>query len=299
MRPWVWPLPGNEAFAETVAAELGGELLPHELRPFPDGETYLRADGDVAGRPVVLVCTLDRPDPKVVPLAMAAATARDLGASQVGLVAPYLCYLRQDIRFQPGEGVTSAYFGRFLSPLLDWVATVDPHLHRYDSLGEVYDCDAEVVAAAPALAEWITANVQDPFLIGPDAESAQWVGAVGAAAGGVPHAVLEKVRHGDTTVEIRLPAIEQGGAKGRQPVLVDDIISTAGTAARTAILLQEHGLPAPVCVGVHGIFAGEAEQRLRDAGVKRIVTTNTIPTAHTAIDVAPLMAAAVRRLAGL
>ena len=73
-----------------------------------------------------------------MPLALVAGTARDLGASSVGLVAPYLAYMRQDRMFRAGEGVTSVYFARLLADSFDWLVTVDPHLHRRRSLTEIY-----------------------------------------------------------------------------------------------------------------------------------------------------------------
>ena len=96
------PLPGNEAMAEQLAALLDGEVRLPEMRRFPDGETYLRLDIDLHGRRVALVCTLDHPDAKFLPLLFAARTASDMGAASVGLVAPYLAYMRQDRRFHHG-----------------------------------------------------------------------------------------------------------------------------------------------------------------------------------------------------
>ena len=114
-RPLIVPLPGNEARASRMAEGLGGELGGLETRSFPDGETYLRFRTDPRGRDLVLMCSLDRPDPKFLPLAFAADAGRDLGAARVGLVAPYLAYMRQDKRFQAGEAVTSVSIARLLS----------------------------------------------------------------------------------------------------------------------------------------------------------------------------------------
>lgn len=72
------------------------------LRRFPDGESYVRLDAPVGGRDALLVCGLDRPDERLLPLVFAAGAARELGAASVGIVAPYLGYLRQDRRFRDG-----------------------------------------------------------------------------------------------------------------------------------------------------------------------------------------------------
>src|SRR5688500_12951138 len=126
-KPVLIPMPGNEAMAAGLAAALGADVGELETRRFPDDETYLRLKTDVSGRSVAVICTLDRPDDKFLPLAIAAATARDLGAARVGLVAPYLAYMRQDRQFKEGEGITSAHFARLLSSAFDWLVTVDPH----------------------------------------------------------------------------------------------------------------------------------------------------------------------------
>ena len=105
-------LPGNEELTSRLCGHLAGDLGLIETRRFPDGETYVRLLDDVRGRSVVLVCTLDKPDDKTLRLLFAAHAARDLGAARIGLVAPYLAYMRQDKRFQSGEAMTSnAYAG--------------------------------------------------------------------------------------------------------------------------------------------------------------------------------------------
>jgi ribose-phosphate pyrophosphokinase len=170
-RPLVYALPGNEEMASRLCSPIGADLGDIETRCFPDGETYIRFLTEPAGRPVVLVCTLDHPDPKFLKLVFAAAAARDLGATCVGLVAPYLSYLRQDMRFKAGEAITSRTFASLLSPSFDWLVTVDPHLHRYASLNAVYPMPTLSVAGAPAMAEWIRSAVSDPFIIGATRES--------------------------------------------------------------------------------------------------------------------------------
>jgi ribose-phosphate pyrophosphokinase len=286
-------LPGNDPLAAALATRLRAEPGACTLRPFPDGEAYVRILTPVASREVVLACTLDRPDTKVLQLLLLAATARDLGATRVGLVAPYLAYMRQDHRFQPGEGVTSAYFGRLLSAVLDWLVAVDAGLHRHASLAAVYTIPALALRAASLLAAWIRTEVAAPVLVGPDVESAQWV-AEAASAADLPYLVLEKTRHGDRDVEIAVPGIRRW--PGRTPVLLDDIVSTGGTMAATIAHLRRLGTPPPVCVAVHAVFAGRAHEELLAAGAARVVTTNTIPHASNAIDVRELLADGVRRM---
>jgi ribose-phosphate pyrophosphokinase len=272
-----------------LAKILNAELAVTEFRRFPDGESYVRIDTPVDVRAVVLVCTLDRPDEKFLMLMFAAATARELGATKVGLVAPYLCYLRQDTRFKPGEAITSAIFARLVSSHFDWLVTIDPHLHRLPALSSVYTIPSQVLHAAPLIAEWITKNVPRPFLIGPDEESEQWVGKI-AAECAVPFVVLKKRRLGDRSVEVSVPAVDDWRA--HTPVLVDDIISSARTMIETVSRVRSFA-ERIVCIGVHGLFATAAYEDLKAAGAL-VVTTNTIPHETSVIDVTPLLGEAIR-----
>jgi ribose-phosphate pyrophosphokinase len=238
---------------------------------------------------VAVICTLDRPDDKFLPLAFAAATARDLGADRVGLVAPYLAYMRQDRQFKEGEGITSAHFARLISSAFDWLVTVDPHLHRYRELGEIYRIPTVTLHAASLLSDWIKAHVQRPLLIGPDAESEQWVSAVAARAE-APHIVLRKERFGDRDVRVTVPDLARWS--DRTPVLIDDIVSSARTMIEAARHLAAARLPRPVCVAVHALFSGDAYQSLRQAAAL-IATTNAVPHETNAIDIAPLFTSSV------
>jgi ribose-phosphate pyrophosphokinase len=286
-------LPGNEAFAAQLGQQLGCARFGVEVRHFPDGETYVRLLDDPAGRQLAFVCSLNDPDAKLQALLFAAGTARELGASGVGLVAPYLGYMRQDRRFKDGEAVTSALFAAQLDRAFDWLVTVDAHLHRRKALAEIFAMRAVDVTAAAAVAAWIGSQVPQPLIVGPDRESERWAAAV-AAPLGAPHVVMAKVRSGDREVRIEAPPLERW--RGRTPVLVDDIISTGRTMAAAASALVAQGFAAPACAGVHAVFSGDALQALRDAGVRRIVTSNSIAHETNAIDASGPVAAALREL---
>lgn len=289
MTKWIWiAMPGNEQMAPVLAALTGGEVAELETRRFPDEETYLRLRTDVTGRPVAVVCTLDRPDGKFLPLAFTAAMARDLGATRVGLVAPYLAYMRQDRRFEEGEAVTSSCFAHLISTSFDWLVTVDPHLHRHASLDELYSIPSKVAHAAGPLSTWIRTNVVQPLIVGPDSESDQWVSRIAAAAQ-CPHVVLGKRRFGDRDVKIDLPDLSAW--RGRRPVLVDDIISSGATMIEAARLLVAAGMPKPVCIGVHALFAKDCYESLLQIAA-RTVTTNNVPHESNEIDLSEVLAEA-------
>lgn len=278
--------PGNEQLTEKLAAGRMASRGLMEIRRFPDGESYVRIDSDVCAKHVVLVCTLDKPDEKIMSIYFFSKIARSMNAATITLVCPYLPYMRQDKVFRRGEGVTSVEFAKLLSDLVDEIVTVDPHLHRFHTLKEIYPIVTITKSAAKSIAAWIKVHVKKPFIIGPDTESEQWVKRV-ADACGAPFTFLNKTRLGDKQVEISIPENSYTGS--HTPVLVDDIISSGKTMIETILQLKKKGIPAPVCIGVHGIFAGNAYEELKKAGAAAIVTTNTIPHPSNQIDISELL----------
>ncbi|MEW6468782.1 MAG: ribose-phosphate pyrophosphokinase [Bacteroidota bacterium] len=292
MKRIVFALPGNEALAQYIGREPGARQGKLIVRAFPDGESYVRIADAVSGKEVILVCTLDRPDAKLLPLLFTARTMKEMGAKKITLVSPYLAYMRQDKRFKPGEAVTSLYFAGLLSSFSDELITIDPHLHRRRSLSEIYSIPCRVIHATSLIADYIRDHMPHALVVGPDSESEQWVSQV-ARGSGSPYIVLQKKRLGDTRVRISAPQVKK--YRDHTPVLVDDIISTAHTMIETVSRLKKTGMPAPVCIGVHGIFSGTAYEELKAAGASDIVTCNSIPHASNKIDLNRLIAKALSK----
>ncbi len=282
----VFSLPGHEALGKGIATALDVPEGALTVREFPDGETYVRGETPCDGRDVVLAANLFQPNAAMLPLMFCAQAMRVVGARRIILVSPYLPYMRQDARFQPGEVITSRIFAKLLSQTVDGLVTVDPHLHRYTALSEIYSIPSRTEHAAPAIAEWIRSHVDRPLIIGPDSESEQWVEQVSNLAH-APHIVLSKKRRGDRDVVVEVPSLDAW--RGCTPVLVDDIISTARTMIETIGHLTRAGYSAPICVGVHGVFAGDAYEELQRAGAAKVVTCNTVPHSSNAIDLTPAL----------
>ena len=137
------------------------------------------------------------------------------------------------------------------------------------------------------IAEWLLQNVQRPLIVGPDSESKAWVASL-AKRINAPSVVLDKIRHGDRKVEISLP--DMSAYQNHQPVIVDDIISTASTMKLAVYLLRQSGLPPPVVIGVHALFSASAYEELQQAGAAAVVSCNTIPHPSNAIDITELLA---------
>lgn len=286
--------PGAGRLAALLAGELDCEWSELALHRFPDAESLVRIDTPVKGRCVVLAANLSHPDEKTLPLLFAADAARELGAAQVGLVTPYLPYMRQDRRFNPGEAITSRSYARVLSSSFDFLVTVDPHLHRWHSLAELYPIRTAAVASAPAIARWLRRHASNALLVGPDEESEQWVADVAARAD-VPWTVMAKTRRGDRNVGVKLAA--RGPWPGRVPVLLDDIVSTGETLIAATAALRKAGLPPPACIAVHALFDADALWRLMEAGVREVVTCDSVPHVTNAIPLTPLVARALRSVA--
>lgn len=268
------------------------KLAKIECHRFPDGEIKLRLP-DALPEQVVILRTLNAPDEKLIELLLAAQTARKLGARHLTLVAPYLAYMRQDIAFHPGEAISQRIVGRFLADLFNAVITVDPHLHRVATLQEAVPvANAVVLSGAPLLADLIAARRQNPLLVGPDEESAQWV-ALAASRHGFEHAVCRKVRHGDRAVEVALPDI---AVTGRQVVLLDDVASTGHTVAQAARLLLAAGAASVDVAVTHALFAGDALQVILNAGVGEVWSTDCISHPSNAVSMATPIAEALAQI---
>lgn len=265
----------SASISDQLAQYLNISTIDVEIRHFPDGESYVRLAEEVNGRDIVLLFGLHRPDNKLASLLFLVDVLRDYGSQKIGLVAPYLPYMRQDKRFRSGEAVTSVTFAKLISATVDWLITVDPHLHRYPNLGSIYTIPTHVVAAAASLAKWLQTLDKPVVLVGPDRESGQWVAEV-AARSSMPYVVAEKRRHGDRQVDIDLPALTD--YLDRTPVIIDDIVSSGTTVLEAAQHIRQFKQFAdgPLWVAaIHGVFDQATYQRLKDNNIN-IATSNTI-----------------------
>ena len=265
-----------EALAKDPSAIEG--LLSY--RRFPDGESYLQILSDCQDKDVVVVHTLNQPDEDFLALIFLATALKEQGVKRVGLISPYLAYMRQDIAFKEGELVTSRVFARLISEHFDWLLTVDPHLHRFQSLAEIYTIPCVTLHAATLLHRWIKENVQKPLLIGPDSESVQWVEQA-AEDYGLPFLVLEKERRGDRDVLVHIPDVSQW--REHSPVLVDDIVSSGRTLLVTIEQLLDMGFSTCSCVAIHGVFAEDSYEKICATG-SSMYTSNSIPHPSNKID---------------
>jgi ribose-phosphate pyrophosphokinase len=274
------------SYYQEIGSSLGyvaGELIVHE---FPDQETLVTVKTPVKNKNVIIMLSLDKPNIKILPLIFAVKTMREMGAKGIGLITPYLAYMRQDKVFHEGEGISAKYFAALISELFDWMMTIDPHLHRFQALGDVFSIPSYLLHATQPIADWIKANVDNPVLIGPDKESSQWVAEI-ARSENLPYLIVEKTRFGDKKVESTIPQIQE--FKKHSIVLVDDIISSGVTMLETIKHIQAFGIKSIYCIGVHAIFANQSDKTLIKSGIKELVTCNTISHPTNRIDVSKLI----------
>lgn len=280
----------EEGLARRIARAAGMPAAAVTRHRFPDGEIKLTLPVRLPRR-VALLRSLDRPHEKLVELLLAAHGARELGARDLTLVAPYLAYMRQDHAFAPGESVSQRHVGGFLAALFDRVIAVDPHLHRVDRLDDVLPgAEAVALSAAPLIGRYLRAHGIEVLLLGPDRESSQWVEAV-ARASGKACAVCRKERRGDRDVRIHLPEVPFAG---RRVVVVDDVASTGRTLAETARAAREAGAARVDVAVTHALFVDDAMTMLAAAGVQSVWSTDSIAHATNAIGLAPLLGRALR-----
>jgi ribose-phosphate pyrophosphokinase len=163
-------LPSGDDDARRLAARLGVPADAIDIHRFPDTELRVRV---APPAPIIAVyAPLDRPNEKLLALLFAAEALRRNGAERLVLIAPYLCYMRQDAAFHEHEAVSQKIVGRLLAQAFDRVITVDAHLHRTHDIHDVFpDIEADNLSAVPAIAEAVlTAGlVPETVVIGPDA----------------------------------------------------------------------------------------------------------------------------------
>jgi ribose-phosphate pyrophosphokinase len=266
--------------------------IPYEtlqIHSFPDGESKITLPSQLADH--IIICrSLNDPNEKLIELIMVAASVRLHGAITISLIAPYLCYMRQDKAFHKGEVISQQVIGDMLAHYFDNILTVDAHLHRIAQLSQAIPAQKAInITATDPMAHFIQNNIKQPFLIGPDGESEQWVADI-AAHYQMDYRIATKERYGDAKVNINLPA---GDYQQRNIVLVDDVASTGKTLLGVAQKLADYS-PASISVLVtHALFVDEAITELQQANVSNIWSCDSIPHKTNCIFLADFLAKTV------
>lgn len=254
---------------------------------FPDSEMYIRFNSNLRNKNVVLLQSFyGSINDSIVEVILAAKTAAELGAKKILLAAPYFPYLRQDKRFHKGEAVSQKIIAGLIDKYFDAVYIMDPHLHRKSKLADIFRIKSKKLTANSLMADYIKKHVPSPVIIGPDEESYKWARNV-AKLINAESRILKKKRYSSYHVEVKLN--KKIDLHNKNAVIVDDIISTGHTILETAKILKRLGAGKVYCVCVHGIFAGNALEKLKKAGID-VISANTIPNKAAKIDVSEVFA---------
>lgn len=286
--------------ANAVAASLGAGLGKRELERFPDGECRVRLSESVRGADVYLLQPTSPPvEANLVELLLIADACRRAGAARVTALVPYFGYARQDRRAGEREPVGARVIADLMrAGGLDRVVTIDLHSAALEGF---FSMPLEHLTAVPLLAEALRpwAVGVGAVVVAPDLGAARLADRY-ASLLELPVAVVHKTRVSGREVTTRGVT---GNVEGRQPLIVDDMISTGGTIEAASRALAAAGsLPVAAVAATHALLVGGAGERLAALGARRVIVTDSIAFPESpdlpleVVSVAPLLARAVRQL---
>ena len=284
--------PASGELAEAVSALTGFRNVPVAFKVFPDGESYVRLEGNVKGENVAIVQTTCPPaqDSRLFQLAFMADAAKRAGASKVTAVVPYLAYARQDKMFLVGEGISIETVARMMKAGgIDELLTIN--IHSEEVLGQ-FPFPAKTVSAIPLLAKYfVQRGFKGAFALSPD-KGAMYIAKQAQAVLGGDAGSLDKQRD-RYTGQTRQTA-EGLSVKDQTVIIFDDIVSTGGTIVGASKILREQGAKHVFCACVHGLLIGDAVKRILDAGVEEIVGTDSVPGSVSKVSLASLLSQELR-----
>jgi ribose-phosphate pyrophosphokinase len=259
----------HPGLARAIASRAGLPLLDASVSAFADGETQVRIEGDLDGREVHIVQPMSPPaNERLMALALIADAARAAGAARVTALVPYFAYARQDVRKHPGEPRSAQLAARILAAAgIDGVVALELHSPALES---AFPMRFKHLLADPVLLP--AARARPYAIVSPDAGGLKRAQRL-AAALGAPLAVVAKSR---PSADVALPLQVLGEVRGADCLIVDDMASTGRTAAGAAQALAAAGAREVHAMFVHAVMAPGALERIRDAGVRRIVTTDSV-----------------------
>ncbi len=277
------PGSSSQQLAAALADKTDRPLATATYDRFPDDER-LAAVPEFDGETATVVATTDS-DSAWVELLQLQDAVREAGAEHVTTVIPYMGYARQDQSFTDGEPVSARAMARAISTGTDRVVLVNPH---ESAVSEFYAVPVDIVDAASALAEPLAGDLTEPLFLAPDEGAVEIARTVRDAYGTGETDYFEKHRDRETgAVEV---SPSDASVSGRDVVVVDDIVATGSTMSEAVGVLTDRGASRIVAACVHPMLAANAVTKLRDAGVDRIVGTDTIERGCSVASVAPVLA---------
>jgi len=279
--------PASKELAEAVSALTGYPNISVASKIFPDGESYVRLEGEVKGEDVAIVQTTCPPmqDSRLMQLAFMADAAKRAGVGKVTAVVPYLAYARQDKMFLAGEGISVETVARMLKAAgIDELLTVN--IHSENALGK-FPFPAKTASAISLLAQYfVEKGFKKAYALSPD-KGAMYIAyeAQQVLGGNAGHLDKQRDRYTGQTVQTGKGL----DVKGQSVIIFDDIISTGGTIVGAAKILKELGAAHVFTACVHPLLIGDAAKRILDAGVEEVIGTDSVPGAYSKVSLAPLI----------
>ena len=267
--------------AEDISKELQQPLIEATYKRFPDDEFYVRVLDDVKGEDVLIVQTT-YPDTKIVELFLMQDAVHEAGANKIITAIPYFGYSRQDKKFENGEPISARAIAEHISLRADFVITVDPHKEH---LLDFFNVPAYSCSAVPEIAKYLKEKNVD-FVLAPD-KGAKKRAQQAAQIIGCEYDYMEKTRIDGTTIKIKPKNLD---AKNKNVAIIDDIISTGGTMAKSIRELKKQGAKKVYVACTHGLFAGYAIKKLKTAGCDEIISTDTIQSDYSKVKIFPCLA---------
>lgn len=267
--------------AEDISKELQQPLIEVTYKRFPDDEFYVRILDDVKGEDVLIVQTT-YPDTKIVELLLMQDAVYEAGANEITVALPYFGYSRQDKKFEEGEPISARAIAEHISLHADYVITVDPHKEH---LLDFFNVPAYSCSAVVEIAKYLKEKDVD-FVLAPD-KGAKKRAQQAAGIIGCEYDYMEKTRIDGTTIKIKPKNLD---AKNKNVAIIDDIISTGGTMAKSIRELKKQGAKKVSVACTHGLFVGGAKEKLLSAGCDEIISTDTIEDEFSKVKTAPCIA---------
>ena len=261
----------NRPLAEEVAQHLGQPLCAVTIRRFADGEIFVKIDENVRGRDVYIVQPTNPPAENMMELLLLMDAARRASAARVTAVIPYFGYARQDRKDQPRVAISAKLMANMVSMAgADRVLAIDFHQHQLQGF---FDLPVDHLYAAPVLVNhYRQKSLRDLVIVAPDVGSAKMARGF-AKRLNASLAIIDKRRPSANVAEV-LNVV--GEVEGRDCIIPDDMIDTAGTMSEAVRALKRLGAEDVYCCATHALLSGPAVQRLSDSPVKEVAVTNSI-----------------------
>ena len=290
----------NPALASDVCKYLGIPLGGAKIGKFPDGEKTVRVEDDVRGRDCFVVQSTCEPvDEHLIELLIFLDCLRRASASRITAVIPYFGYARQDRKDEGRVPITAKLVANMITSAgADRVLAIDLHAHQLQGF---FDIPVDHLAGELVLGKYFRdMKINNLTVVSPDVGNMKMASKYAAHLGG-DLAIVHKRRLSGSNVEAQEII---GEVSGRNILMCDDIISTAGTVCSAAALIKERGAKKLYIGATHGIFAAQALDRLAKTPIDQVVVTDTIPQNKTSkkisnikvLSVAAMLGEAIKRI---